>query len=152
MHHSVPARRESELQVRVAGGAGGWRALSGSQNRRDCWAKDKMDLIGGREMMTRFKIGRVALLSGCAFAGIIVPAHAQTAATATAEAQSAEDAGAPSAQDIIVTGTRVVRDGYNQPTPVTVAPPTGLEKATPPNLADDGTEGRQEGKGRVRTC
>ena len=87
-------------------------------------------------MMTRFKIGRVALLSGCAFAGIIVPAHAQTAATATTESQPVEDAADPSTRDIVVTGTRVVRDGYNQPTPVTVAPTTELEKATPTNLAD----------------
>ena len=81
-------------------------------------------------MMKRFQIGRVALLSGCAFAGIVAPAHAQSAATA-ANATPAADAAAPSAQDIIVTGTRVVRDGYNQPTPVTVAPSTELEKATP---------------------
>ena len=88
-------------------------------------------------MMTRFKIGRVALLSGCAFAGIIVPAHAQTAATATTKPQPVEeDAADPSTRDIVVTGTRVVRDGYNQPTPVTVAPTTELEKATPTNLAD----------------
>lgn len=87
-------------------------------------------------MMTRFKFGRLALLSGCAIAGIIVPAHAQTAATAATEPQPVEDAGASSARDIIVTGTRVVRDGYNQPTPVTVAPTTELEKATPTNLAD----------------
>ena len=56
-------------------------------------------------MMTRFKIGRVALLSGCAFAGIIVPAHAQTAATATTESQRVEDAD-PSTRDIVVTGTQ----------------------------------------------
>lgn len=86
-------------------------------------------------MMKRFQIGRVALLSGCAFAGIVAPAHAQSAAAA-ASATPAADAAAPSAQDIIVTGTRVVRDGYNQPTPVTVAPTTELEKATPTNLAD----------------
>ena len=53
-------------------------------------------------MMKRFQIGRVALLSGCAFAGIVAPAHAQSAATA-ASATPAADAAAPSAQDIIVT-------------------------------------------------
>ena len=87
-------------------------------------------------MMTRFKFGRLALLSGCAFAGIIAPAHAQTATTASPEPQPMEDAGAPTTRDIVVTGTRVVRDGYSQPTPVTVAPTTELEKATPTNLAD----------------
>ena len=40
------------------------------------------------------------------------------------------------ASDIVVTGSRVVRDGYSQPTPVTVAPVSDLEKATPTNLSD----------------
>jgi len=38
--------------------------------------------------------------------------------------------------DIVVTGSRIVRDGYEQPTPVTVAPIADLEKATPTNIPD----------------
>ncbi|TZG25819.1 TonB-dependent receptor domain-containing protein [Sphingomonas montanisoli] len=39
-------------------------------------------------------------------------------------------------QDIVVTGSRIVRDGYTAPTPVTVAPTADLAKATPTNIAD----------------
>lgn len=88
-------------------------------------------------MMKRFKYGRIALLSGCAITASFVPAHAQSTAPAeTAQPTPAEDAVSDATRDILVTGTRVVRDGYNQPTPVTVAPTAELEKATPTNLAD----------------
>ncbi len=83
--------------------------------------------------MNRLEIGRMALLSGCALIATVAPAAAQSTAP---EAQTPESSAAPAGQDIIVTGSRVVRDGYNQPTPVTVAPTEELEKATPTNLAD----------------
>ncbi|RVT95134.1 TonB-dependent receptor [Sphingomonas crocodyli] len=56
-------------------------------------------------------------------------------------AQQAEpaEAAAPNdqqVQDIVVTGSRIVRDGYTAPTPVTVAPTADLAKATPTNIAD----------------
>ncbi|SCW41088.1 TonB-dependent Receptor Plug Domain [Sphingobium faniae] len=40
------------------------------------------------------------------------------------------------AEDIIVSGSRIVRDGYTAPTPVTIARTEDLVKATPTNLPD----------------
>ena len=82
------------------------------------------------------RIGRKALLSGCALIATIAPAHAQSTAKDTADAQTSEAPSTATGQDIIVTGSRVVRDGYSQPTPVTVAPTEELQRATPTNLAD----------------
>ncbi|WP_025291283.1 TonB-dependent receptor plug domain-containing protein [Sphingomonas sanxanigenens] len=88
-------------------------------------------------MMERLKISRLALLCGCTFVFAITPANAQNADTSTRAASTSDaDADTSRIQDIIVTGSRVVRDGYNQPTPVTVAPTAELQKATPTNLAD----------------
>ncbi|MCL9998790.1 MAG: TonB-dependent receptor [Erythrobacter sp.] len=70
---------------------------------------------------------------GALAAGISAPAMAQTAPAEVSETAEASD---NTAEGIIVTGSRVVRDGYNQPTPVTVATTSELEKATPTNLAD----------------
>ncbi|HYE49654.1 MAG TPA: TonB-dependent receptor [Azospirillaceae bacterium] len=39
-------------------------------------------------------------------------------------------------QEIVVTGSRIVRDGYTAPTPVTVAPVEDLVKSTPTNIPD----------------
>lgn len=61
---------------------------------------------------------------------LAAPAWAQTAVAP----QVAEDDGTNS--EIVVTGTRIVRDGYQAPTPVTVAPVEDLIKATPTNLPD----------------
>jgi iron complex outermembrane recepter protein len=68
--------------------------------------------------------------------GIATPAMAQVDSTATDTPSEDSTAADAKGADITVTGTRVVRDGYNQPTPVTVAPTAELEKATPTNLAD----------------
>ena len=88
-------------------------------------------------MMESLKIGRLALLSGCAFVGSVTPTYAQSVVSAApADAKPAERETTSDLSDIVVTGTRVVRDGYNQPTPVTVASTAELEKATPTNLAD----------------
>jgi iron complex outermembrane receptor protein len=53
----------------------------------------------------------------------------------------AQVTGAPAAVDkevgeVVVTGTRIVRDGYTSPTPVTVAPAAELVKTTPSNVPD----------------
>lgn len=88
-------------------------------------------------MTETLKIARLALLSGCAFVGSVAPAFAQPVSSpAPADTTPAESRPTADMSDIVVTGTRVVRDGYNQPTPVTVASTAELEKATPTNLAD----------------
>jgi len=52
-------------------------------------------------------------------------------ALAAAFPGAASAADEPKAADIIVTATRIVRDGYTAPTPVTVASAEELAKATP---------------------
>lgn len=51
--------------------------------------------------------------------------------TSPAMAQSAD-----ALEEIVVTGTRITRDGYTAPTPVTVATVADLVKATPSNIPD----------------
>ena len=76
-----------------------------------------------------------ALLAG-ASAIHVAPAHAQQSQGGSQEAAPA-DAGAPAnVSDIVVTGSRIKRDGYDAPTPVTVATPEELVKSTPTNLPD----------------
>jgi len=70
-------------------------------------------------------------LTGTALFTMVSAAAAQEATPPT-DAQS----GQASAQDIVVTGTRIVRDGYTAPTPVTVASTEELVKATPSNIPD----------------
>jgi len=94
-----------------------------------------------RDMTDRTKtLLRVTLLTGIASFAMVTSAFAQTAPAQTEGSAPAQaegtGTGSASATDIIVTGTRVVRDGFDQPTPVTVAPTTELAKATPSNLAD----------------
>lgn len=63
-------------------------------------------------------------------------ALAQTTTAPAADAAAPEADAAPKDGEILVTGSRVVRDGYEQPTPVTVADVADLERATPTNLPD----------------
>src|SRR3954465_11055333 len=56
------------------------------------------------------------------------PAYAQTA-----PAQSAQ---APAVEEIVVTGTRVQRDGYEAPTPLTVVGVEQLQASATNNVAD----------------
>ncbi|MCC6912082.1 MAG: TonB-dependent receptor [Rhodospirillaceae bacterium] len=55
--------------------------------------------------------------------------------SAQAQAQTAPAAGT-AVDEIVVTGTRVVRDGYEAPTPLTVLGAEALEAAAPENIAD----------------
>lgn len=66
-------------------------------------------------------------------------ASAQTTATdaASATAQPAQTAAAKDAQEIVVTGSRIVRDGYKSPTPLMVLGRDEIENQSPTNnLAD----------------
>ncbi|WP_327754060.1 TonB-dependent receptor [Sphingobium sp. SJ10-10] len=67
-----------------------------------------------------------------------VPALAQEATTAAPAQEGAtpQAAGPASNADIVVTGSRIVRDGYTAPTPVTVASTEELAKTTPSGVAD----------------
>src|SRR5436305_1465185 len=97
---------------------------------------------------------RTALFSGTAFATMALaspaaaqpaqPAAAAAAGTAAAAqpAATAQPAAAPAndaqqGQDIVVTGTHVVRDGYRSPTPLTVLTREDIQNSSPSNnLAD----------------
>ncbi len=74
---------------------------------------------------TALVISAVSLSSGHAFAQA-----AQTAAAATAPAQTAE------VEEVIVTGSRIVRDGYEAPTPLTVVGVEQLQTSGSTNVAD----------------
>ncbi|HEU0099393.1 MAG TPA: TonB-dependent receptor [Allosphingosinicella sp.] len=86
------------------------------------------------------------LFSGAAFAALAIagPARAQTdpaddaAATETEVAQADPDAAEPeSREDIVVTGTRVVRDGFQAPTPLQVLTEEDIENSSPTNNIAD---------------
>lgn len=80
--------------------------------------------------MVSMKVGKItkALLSGGAAIALATGAQAQSA-------PEAEEAGAE-AGDIVVTGTRIKGNGYDQPTPVTVATTEALLSSSPMTLAD----------------
>lgn len=78
----------------------------------------------------------ILFASACSAALMAVPAYAQSAANAPGEAPSQDsqaEAGAASAgsADIVVTGSRAIRDGSQAPTPVTVMAAEDLAKAQP---------------------
>src|SRR4051812_37011464 len=53
-----------------------------------------------------------------------------------AHAADAQTAQAPAVEEIVVTGSRVVRDGYQAPTPVSVVGVEALANTATSNLAD----------------
>ena len=55
---------------------------------------------------------------------------------AQAQSTSAQTAQAPAIEEVVVTGSRIVRDGYEAPTPVTVVGTEQLEQAAKPNVFD----------------
>jgi iron complex outermembrane receptor protein len=84
----------------------------------------------------------IALCGGVSLLAITSAAFAQEQPNAAPSAPAAQGGGPPQAQapaalDVItITGSRIVRNGYNAPTPVTVAPVAQLEATTPSNIAD----------------
>src|SRR5688500_13980810 len=79
---------------------------------------------------------RSALVSGTAFAALSMSGVA-LAQTAPVDADAAVAAEEPSGEDIIVTGTRIVRDGYQAPTPLTVLGREDIENTSPSNNIAD---------------
>jgi outer membrane receptor protein involved in Fe transport len=89
--------------------------------------------------------------SGLAFRNFVAPAFkyslvlsVSVAAVALgaipARAQASDPQSAPTPEVVEVTGTRVVRDGYQAPTPTTVLGAAELQAAAPVNLADEVNE------------
>ncbi|QKR98832.1 TonB-dependent receptor [Sphingomonas sp. CL5.1] len=85
------------------------------------------------------RVRAIAALMATSALTFAVPAVAETApAPAAAQGQAAQDQSAPAqtTPDVVVTGTRIVRDGYTAPTPVTVATTDDLLKSTPSGVPD----------------
>ena len=72
------------------------------------------------------KTRALGLLAGASFLAWTAPVYAQTA-------RSAPDA---NVSEVVVTGTRIARDGYAAPSPVTVANVQQLQALTPSNIPD----------------
>jgi iron complex outermembrane recepter protein len=67
----------------------------------------------------------LACSAGCVFAW-----------SALAQTAESGQTGSSGVEEVVVTGTRIITTGYNQPTPVTVATTEDLLKATPTDLPD----------------
>src|SRR3546814_734275 len=102
------------------------------------WSSDvcSSDLYRVTEQKVTHAGFRLALLATASVLGT-APAFAQTAAATDADpALEAGASDASGAEDIIVTGSRVARSGFNAPTPTTVLGTEEFEKVAAPNLAD----------------
>ncbi|WP_313229335.1 TonB-dependent receptor domain-containing protein [Sphingobium yanoikuyae] len=89
--------------------------------------------------MSKHKIFASSLAIGASIVAMTGSALAQDAAPpAPAPEQAAEQGSAApvSTSDIVVTGSRIVRDGYTAPTPVTVAATEELSRTTPSSIPD----------------
>jgi iron complex outermembrane receptor protein len=87
---------------------------------------------------------KTALFSGTAFATMALAgaASAQTAPAVGAAAAAAQPTEAPATEerrreDIVITGTRVIRDGYRAPTPLTVLTREDIQNGSPSNNIAD---------------
>src|SRR3546814_1918253 len=74
-----------------------------------------------------------------------LPAQAQDASPAPAGTVAPPDA------EITVTGTRIQRDGYQAPTPLTVLGAEDIEASAPANIADRSEEHTSELQPLMRT-
>lgn len=90
-------------------------------------------------MGMRLRTIRKAGCSGLALA-VVLAVGGQAARAAGAEQEAAETKAAPGGNtgdaSIIVTGSRIKRDGYDAPTPLTVVSADTIAKAAPANVAD----------------
>src|SRR4051812_38622477 len=68
-------------------------------------------------------------------AGALLLAFAAGAQPAAAQSP-AQSAQAPAVEEIVVTGTRIVRNGYDSPTPLTVVSAESLQQSASTNIAD----------------
>ena len=110
----------------------------------------RMIFLGGINMGEREfrrRLPRLSTLSSITAlviaAGVAVPAAAQTAAqgaddtAAQQGTESAETAATDARGEIVVTGTRIVRDGYQAPTPLTVLTREEIQNSSPTNNIAD---------------
>ncbi|MGV2497417.1 TonB-dependent receptor domain-containing protein [Pelagerythrobacter aerophilus] len=94
------------------------------------------DRKGYISMMGRNLSSAVALATSLLYTSVAFAQDASSPATQGLEDNAPEVAsGAPSGV-IVVTGTRIQRDGYNAPTPLTVIGTDDIEATAPANIAD----------------
>ncbi|MGC4250988.1 MAG: TonB-dependent receptor [Sphingobium sp.] len=86
--------------------------------------------------MFRNRIFASSLALGVSAIAMASPSLAQDAAATAPQQAAPQDDTQPSSADIIITGSRIVRDGYTAPTPVTVATADELAKTTPSSIPD----------------
>lgn len=97
-----------------------------------------------------------SLKAGSALVSLAILCAGSPAAFARTDAvnpgkQGAGEQNAGEQEAILVTGSRIQRDGYDQPTPVTVMTAEALQNSQPSTLADALNELPQLGGGRSRT-
>ncbi len=73
---------------------------------------------------------RNTLLTGASAAAVLA------GALSGAQAQTPQQAQSPAVEEIVVTGSRIVRDGYEAPTPLTVVGEEQIQAAAPKDIAD----------------
>ncbi|ONF96205.1 TonB-dependent receptor domain-containing protein [Sphingomonas jeddahensis] len=92
-----------------------------------------------RVFLSRAMIGGTGLAALAA--GLAAPAMAQTQPSSTATAQIGDPAPGTGNEtdgaDVIVTGTRIVRDGFQAPTPITVLTQEEIQNSSPSNNIAD---------------
>ncbi|WP_404478215.1 TonB-dependent receptor plug domain-containing protein [Novosphingobium sp. BL-52-GroH] len=97
-------------------------------------AADKSATDNGRNSTARDSLSRIAartlLLASAAPLLSIAPAMAQSAPT------PADEVAETPTGDIVVTGSRIVRDGYSAPTPVAVLGEADIAAQAPANISD----------------
>jgi iron complex outermembrane receptor protein len=84
------------------------------------------------------RAARLAAMTRTATSAVVLLAAMSAMASGAARAAdtSPQTAQAPAVEEIVVTGSRIIRDGYEAPTPVTVVSAEQLQDASRLNLAD----------------
>ncbi len=90
-----------------------------------------MNVVSTHRISSRLKQGILCTLSATPVVAAMLSAGA-----ASATAAESQSAAAPAVEEIVVTGTRVVRDGYEAPTPVSVINIEEMQNTATNNLAD----------------
>src|SRR6185437_12277600 len=89
---------------------------------------------GGAQMTVRFNADLVKIGSATVLVGIL--AVTANAAPAFAQAATPQTAQPANVEEIVVTGTRIIRNGYEAPTPVEVLSADDINAIAQPNIAD----------------
>jgi outer membrane receptor protein involved in Fe transport len=92
-------------------------------------------LTRGRLRKTAVAMGAASLMAGTQLAWAADDAHAESSA-ASPDDSAAGSPGGGAIKEITVTGSHVVRDGYDAPTPVSVISAEEIKASAPKNIAD----------------